>query len=258
MVLCLAGVVPAGALAQESRQQAQGQQAQGQQAQGQQAQGQQAQGQQAQGQQAQAPRETSDEALQQQITELWQGYRMLQQEVDLLRAQVQEPGQAPAVGGSGQGGTAAGGAGQGLFIVELPAGDDEAGVVGGSGGSGSGQSSQSRIVGQTGQGQSGQATGGSGTNAGGMQGSGRAISGDVIVGTVRSISQDRLLLADPMGRVFEFDLTRQSRVIGPRGVFAPTQVLEEGTPVRAVAEGGNDERADVRDIYIVTQAPSAR
>jgi hypothetical protein len=200
MVLCLAGLAPAGALAQESRQQAQGQQ-------------------------AQAPREVSNEALQQQITELWQGYRMLQQELALLRAQLQEPGLSPAVGGSGQGGTADTSAGQG------------------------------RAVGRTGQGQPGQATGGSGPNVGGAQGAERATRGDVIVGTVRSITQDRLLLVDLSGRVFELDLTRQTRVIGPSGGIASVQALQEGTPVRTVAESGGDERADVRDIYILSAAP---
>ncbi len=164
--------------------------------------------------QARAPRQISDEAFQQQIAELWQAVHQLQGEVAQLREQAGGRAQAPAVGGSGRTEGTAEGSAQPGSTWSKP-------------------------------GQPGPAAGGSGM---GPRSQGQAGRPDeqIFVGTVRSVTSDRLIMVDPSDRVYEFGLGAQTRIIGPEGYSSSLQALEEGSLVRAVtreAEGRNEVRS---------------
>jgi hypothetical protein len=235
LVLALMGGVPAGALAQQQQQPAE---------------------------QARVLRQVSSEVLQQQITELWQAVQQLQGDVALLKERAGGSEQAPAVGGSGRdqgpgsgaaqpGGTSqTGGAGQvgmaptgdpaGVIIVEMPApGRQSAGGTATPGNTSS---------------QSGPATGGSGMGQG-PQASAAPQVDEIFIGTVRSVTGDRLIMVDPSNQVYEFGLGAQTRIIGPRGHALSPQALEEGMLVRAVTEEAG-VRNEVRSLQIVGPAPA--
>ncbi len=235
VVLGLVGAVPAVALAQEAQPAEPGQ--------------------------ARVPEEVSNEALQQQIQELWQGFRMLQQEVAELRQQQQPArpgvagsGTAGAVGGAGQAGTARGG----------EAGT--AGAVGGAGQAGTAGAEQESLIivelpePQEQRGRSVDRRADQRRRAAGVGGSGAAraevtAGQDVYEGTVRSVSGDRLLLVAQSGRVYELGVSDQTCVIGQEGRRQSLRALEEGTPVRAVAEEG-EERDQVLTLHILEQRRS--
>lgn len=239
VVLGLVGTVPMGALAQ---QQAQPQPPAGQAS-------------------ASASEEVSNAVLQQQIEELWQGFRMLQQEIAALREQTVGRPAAPAVGGAGSAGTGAaagGGSGQagtgavagspdgaeaedsGLIIVELPA-------QGGQGMAGGAEQRAPRAADR--------GTGGSGQGQGARAQARTQASEDAILGTVKSFSDGELLLVDPAGRVFGFRVGEQTRIIGQGGGAAALRGLQEGTAVRVVPlESGTPPT--LRSLHIL-QPPSA-
>lgn len=225
LVLALMGGVPAGALAQQQQRQQPAEQ-------------------------ARAPRQVSNEVLQQQITELWQAVHQLQWDVAALRERAGGGEQAPAVGGSGRlegaGGGAArpggtpqtGGAGQvgtapegdaaGVIIVEMPAPGRQSAGGPATGGSGMGQAPQASAA---------------------------PPADEIFIGTVRSVTGDRLIMVDPSDRVFEFGLRAQTRIIGPQGHALSPRALEEGMLVRAVTEEGG-VRNEVRSLQIIGPAPA--
>jgi hypothetical protein len=209
VVLGLVGFAPIGALAQQVRQPS--------------------------AEQARAPREVSNEALQQQLTELWQAFRVLQGEVVLLREQVGVRPSAPAVGGSGQAaGTASAGDSEALIIVEMPArGERRASDT---------APEQRPLIRRD------SATGGSGLSPSQPQQRRAPDEQEVLVGTVRSVAGGRLLMEDPSHRVYEFDLSEQTRLLGPDGAPLRRQPLPEGTQVMAVTQGG-----EVRDRVLTLQ-----
>jgi hypothetical protein len=147
--------------------------------------------------------------------------------------------------GAGQAGVAPG-TGTSLIIVANP---EPQGW--GSGGVGAGTSEPGR---------SGTGTGGSGRSAGAVSQAeatpGEEVPDDeVFIGTLRSVTGNRLRMVDPEGRVLEFDLGEQTRVIRFGDVPASLQALEEGTPVRAVTTEG-DERNRVSDLLIYGMGPA--
>jgi hypothetical protein len=95
--------------------------------------------------------------------------------------------------------------------------------------------------------------GGSGVSAG-NQAPASAPDEQVFLGRVRSITEDRLLMVDPRGHVFEFDLSKQTRVMGPGGASVSLRSLREGTPVRTVAREA-EERSQVLILQVLEQAP---
>jgi hypothetical protein len=213
------------------------------------------------GEQARAPAQASPEALQQQITELWQGLRQLQGEVAQLRQQLEGRSQGPAVGGAGQAGMApaVGGSGQEraaqagagtdeatddtsrAIIVEMPAtGERRASDLA------SGQAETSRPS-------RGPATGGSGVRPSPPSREG-APNQEVFQGTLRSVSGDRLRMADASGRVYEFGLGEQTRILGPDGEALSRQALREGMPVRTVTQPGAIEN-EVLSVQVFGPAP---
>jgi hypothetical protein len=189
--------------------------------------------------QARAPRQVSNEALQQQITELWQALQQLQGEVAELREQVGGREQAPAVGGSGRiEGTAPAEDTSRMIIIEQPA------------------SGQQRASDRATQGRrpsrSGPATGGSGMRPSTQAPAGRP-GEEIYVGTVRSVTSDRLVMVGPSNRVYEFGLGAQTRVIGPEGHASSLRALEEGIVVRAVTRDAGD-LDEVRTLQIIGPA----
>jgi hypothetical protein len=76
----------------------------------------------------------------------------------------------------------------------------------------------------------------------------------IFVGTLRSVTGDRLVMVDSSNRVYEFGLGAQSRLIGPRGEAASPQALREGMPVRAVTREA-DVRNEVRYLQLLGPAP---
>jgi hypothetical protein len=215
VVLVLMGGVPAGALAQQEQERPAGQ--------------------------ARAPRQVSNEVLQQQISELWQGLQQLQGEVAQLRQQAGGRAQVPGVGGSGRVGTAPEEEPATVIIVDQSA---------------QGQRSAGGAASQESQpGRSNTATGGSGM-APRSQAQAGAPAGEIFVGTVRSVEGGRLIMVDPSDRVFEFSLGARTRILGPEGHASSVQALEEGTLVRAVTQEGGD-RTEVRSLRIIgpAQAP---
>jgi hypothetical protein len=235
VVLGLVGMAPVGALAQQEREPP--------------------------GEQARVPAEVSPEALQQQITELWQGFRHLQGEVAQLREQLGDRPQAPAVGGSGQAGRApeVGGSGQAgaaqagagtgeavddtsrAIIVELPATGER-----GANEQAAGQAGASRPS-------PGPATGGSGMSPSPSSQAGAA-NQEVFQGTLRSVSGDRLRMLDGTGRVYEFGLGEQARILGPDGAALSRQALREGMVVRTVTQPG-DIQNEVVSVQVFGQVP---
>jgi len=236
VVLGLVGLAPVGALAQQQPRQPPAEQ-------------------------ARAPAEVSNEALQQQIAELWQGFRQLQGEVAQLREQVGGRSQAPAVGGSGQSGMApgVGGSGQGSssrvgtgtdeavdetsrpIIVEMPARGERRASDQASGQAGASRPSP------------GPATGGSGVSPSPPPRAGTP-NEEVFQGTLRSVTGDRLWMADASGRVYEFGLGDQARIIGPDGAALSRQALREGMPVRTVTQPGAAEN-EVLTLQVFGPAP---
>ena len=206
VVLVLMGGVPAGALAQQEQERPAGQ--------------------------ARAPRQVSNEVLQQQITELWQGLQQLQAEVAQLREQAGGRAQAPAVGGSGRVGTAPEEDPATVIIVEQPAQGQR---------SASGTASQeSEPV------RPDRATGGSGMAARPQAQAGTPGT-EIFVGTVRSVTNGRLIMVDPSDRVYEFSLGPRTRILSPEGHASSVLALEEGTLVRAVTQGAG-VRNEVRSV----------
>lgn len=233
-VLVLIGGMPAGALAQQEREPP--------------------------AEQSRAPRQVSNEVLQQQIAELWQALQQLQGEVAQLREQAGGRAQAPAVGGSGRTEGAA----------EGPAQPGSAAQTGDSGQVGTApaeDTSRMIIIEQSASGQrrasdtatqaskpsrSGPATGGSGMGPRSQAPAAR--QGDqIFVGTVRSVTNDRLIMVGPSDRVYEFGLGAQTRIIGPEGHASSVQALEEGSLVRAVTREAG-VRNEVRSLQIIGPA----
>jgi hypothetical protein len=197
VVLCLVGAVPLGALAQEAQEQPAGQ--------------------------ARAPEGVSSEALQQQINELWQSLRMLQQE--LAEPREEGPGARAAEEDTG------------FIIVELP----EPAGPGLSGEEASGPASRAGI-------------GGSGPGSREREQAGVPRAADIYVGTVRALTGDRLLMEERTGYVYELGVDERTRIIGPEGGLVSPRALEEGTPVRVVATEG-EERDRVHRLYILAPLP---
>ena len=78
---------------------------------------------------------------------------------------------------------------------------------------------------------------------------------EVFVGTVRTVTRDRLLLEGPNQRIYEFGLGERTRVLGPSGDRLSLQALREGTPVRTVTRPGASEN-QVITLQALEQAPS--
>lgn len=233
LVLALMGGAPAVALAQQQRQQP--------------------------AKQTRAPREASKEALQQQVTELWQAVHQLQGDVAQLRERAEESEQAPAVGGSGRSeGTGAaqprstspaGGSGQvgtapnqgtaGMIIVEQSA---------------PGQPSASSTATQGNKpALSCSAIGGSGMGPR-PQASTRPPGEQIFVGRLRTVTRERLIMVDPSNRVYEFGVDARTRLMGPRGEAISPYSLKQGAPVRAVTREA-DVRNEVRSLQVLGPAP---
>jgi hypothetical protein len=188
--------------------------------------------------QARAPRQISNEVLQQQIAELRQGLQQLQGEVAQLREQAGGRAQAAGVGGSGRVGTAPAEEPATVIIAEQSA---------------QGQQSASGTANPESQpGQSPTATGGSGTAARPQTSAGMP-AGEIFVGTVRSVTAGRLIMVDPSDRVYEFSLGPRTRILGPEGHASSAQALEEGALVRAVTQGAG-VRNEVRSLQIIGPA----
>lgn len=205
-VLGLAGAIPVVALAQPAREPPE--------------------------EQVQVPQDVSNEMLQQQINELWQGFRMLQEEVATLRESVPGRQEAPAVAGQpGEPSPAEEEAEEDTLpiVVELPAlperGQEPGAGVGGSGPGARGQGQEDVLP--------------------------RA---DIYLGTVRAVTEDRLFMREQTGRVYELRVSEGTRVIGWDGTPTILEALEEGTPVRAVATKGV-EGDQVHTLYILMPAP---
>jgi hypothetical protein len=208
-----------------------------------------------------AQREVSNEVLQQQITELWQAVHQLQGDVAQLRERAEGREQTPAVGGSGRSEGTNGGAAQpggtsptgGSGQVGRAPREDTAGVI---------------IVEQSAPGQpsgsttaaqgnkpawSNSAVGGSGMGPR-PQASARRPDEQIFVGTLRSVTGNRLVMVDPSNRVYEFDVGARTRLIGPRGEAASPQALKQGMRVRAVTREA-EVRNEVRSLQILGPAP---
>jgi hypothetical protein len=151
-------------------------------------------------------------------------------------ALAQEARQPPG----GQAGTAPE-AGASLIIVELP--EAEA------------QRPEGEVAEEREEGLGGAGTGGSGAapQAGAAPGA-EAPNEQIFIGTLRSVTGDRLLMVDPDDRVLEFDLNEQTRVSLFGEVPESLQAVEEGTPVRAVTMPGA-VRNQVRELLIYGLAP---
>jgi hypothetical protein len=141
---------------------------------------------------------------------------------------------APQATGSGQVGTPAARDSESLIIIEMPARGE-------------------RRASDTARGQRpvirpDSATGGSGVSPSQPQERRAPDEQEFLVGTVRSVAGGRLLMVDPSHRVYEFDLSEQTRLIGPDGAPLPLQPLPEGTQVMTVTQGG-----EVRDRVLTLQ-----
>jgi len=78
---------------------------------------------------------------------------------------------------------------------------------------------------------------------------------EVFVGTVRSVTRDRLLMQGPSQRVYEFHLGDRTRILGPNGAALSLQALQEGTPVRTVTRPGEFEN-QVITLHVLERARS--
>jgi hypothetical protein len=194
--------------------------------------------------QGRALAQVSNEALQQQITELWQGLRLLRQEVATLREELRgRSGGAAVAGVEGAGATSpaeeTAQADSSLIVVELPAGAARGPSEGGAG-----RGEQGSRAG----------IGGGGPGAGRPEQAAMPPDADTFVGTVRSVTGDRLLMKERTGRIYELGVDEKTRVIGQDGRPASLAALTEGIPVRAVATEGV-QRAQVRTIHILVPTP---
>jgi hypothetical protein len=64
---------------------------------------------------------------------------------------------------------------------------------------------------------------------------------EIIVGRVRSVTPERLLLEGPNQQVYELGMNARTRVVGPSGSQLSLQALREGTPVRTYTQPGDFE-----------------
>jgi hypothetical protein len=83
----------------------------------------------------------------------------------------------------------------------------------------------------------------------------RAPGEQVFVGMLKAVEKDRLRMVDPSGRVYEFGLSDQARIIGPSGAAMSRQALREGVPVRTVTRAGETEN-QVLTLQVMEQAPA--
>jgi hypothetical protein len=80
---------------------------------------------------------------------------------------------------------------------------------------------------------------------------------EVFQGTLRAVEGNRLRMADGNGRVYEFGLGDQSRLMGPDGEPVSWQALREGMPVRTVTQPGASENEVVTlQVFELPPAPS--
>jgi hypothetical protein len=139
------------------------------------------------------------------------------------------------------------------IIVEMPA----TGGGAGTGGSGTGGT-------DTGSGQAGvgvevyrprpnPGTGGSGGDTGAAS-QADAPNQEVFQGTLRSVTADRLRMLDGTGRVYEFGLGAQTRILGPDGAAVSRQALREGMVVRTVTQPGELEN-EVLSVQVFGRVP---
>jgi hypothetical protein len=77
----------------------------------------------------------------------------------------------------------------------------------------------------------------------------------IFVGTLRSVTRERLVMVDPSNRVYEFGVGAQTRIIGPRGEARLPQALKQGAPVRAVTREA-DVRNEVRFLQLLGPEPA--
>lgn len=82
---------------------------------------------------------------------------------------------------------------------------------------------------------------------------------EVFQGTLRAVDGDRLRMADGHGRIYEFGLGAQSRLVGPEGQAASWQALREGMPVRTVTRPGASENEVVTlQVFVLPEEPPSR
>jgi hypothetical protein len=157
------------------------------------------------------------------------------------QAQRQPIGQgASSSGGAGQAGTASAGATAPPIIVEMPA--RAAPLL--SGAVQRGESWQCRAV-----------TEGSGTSPS-RPAQAAPTNQEIFMGRLRAVTGDRLRMAAPDGRVYEFGFTPQTRVIGPNGAAISLQAVREGAPVRTVTREGGGFENQVVTLQILGQPPT--
>ncbi|WP_224369181.1 hypothetical protein [Hyalangium versicolor] len=227
VVLGLMGLAPVGVLAEGAQKQSAEQTREGSQQQA----------------QAQAQAQGSSQAdLQREIAALRQDVQKLHQDVAALRGQSGEP-QTGGIAVYGPVGSATGGSGTATTVTQGQAGmdatddTDTSGIIVEVPKGGVRFPGLEGVRSLEGNREAAAGTGGSGRNTSASPWS-NVPNEEVFVGTVRTVTKDRLLMEGPNQRVYEFGLSERTRVLGPTGATVSLQALQEGTPVRTVTRPG--------------------